>query len=72
MELAYYNNIDEFLGQRDGRYFGEGYLKSAQTIRNFELSGGLLGMRFTCFGEVNLPDIWSLKGNNQHQPQTIL
>ncbi len=68
MELAYYNNIDEFLGQRDGRYFGEGYLKSAQTIRNFELSGGLLGMRFTCFGEVNLPDIWSLKGNNQQKP----
>lgn len=68
MELGYYDSIDDFLGQRHGRYFGDGYLKSAQTIRDFELSGGLLGMRFTCLGGVHLPDMWSLKGNNKQKP----
>jgi hypothetical protein len=68
MEIGYYDNIDEFLGQRHGRYFGDGYLKSAQTIRDFELSGGPHGMRFSCLGGVRLPDVWSLKGTSQQKP----
>ncbi|MCU0762635.1 MAG: AvrD family protein [Hydrogenophaga sp.] len=68
MEIGYYDSIDEFLGQRHGRYFGDGYLKSAQTVRDFELHGGPHGMRFSSLGEVLLPDMWSLKGGSQQKP----
>lgn len=68
MKLGYYDSIDDFLGQRHGRYFGDGYLKSEQIIRDFEISGGLDDVRFSCLGGVNLPETWSLKGNGKQRP----
>ena len=68
MALDYYNSIDDFLGQRQGRYFGDGYLKSSHFIRNFELSGGLHTLRFSCTGVANLPETWSTKGEVQQKP----
>lgn len=68
MELGYYNSIDDFLGVRQGRYFGDGYLKSSQIIRDFEMSGGLSAMQISCVGVVNLPDMWSTKGESQQKP----
>lgn len=68
MELDYYNSIDDFLGTRQGRYFGDGYLKSSQIIRDFELSGGLKALQISCTGVVNLPDAWSTKGSSAQKP----
>ncbi len=68
MELGYYKNIDDFLGVRQGRYFGDGYLKSSQIIRDFKISGGLNALQISCIGSVNLPDMWSQKGESQQKP----
>ena len=68
MELGYYNSIDDFLGVRQRRYFGDGYLKSAQSIKDFQLSGGFNALNITCIGAVNLPEMWSTKGEIQQTP----
>jgi hypothetical protein len=68
MELGYFPNIDDFLGVRQTRYFGDGYLKSSQTIRDFELFGRLERLEFRCLGAVQLPDIWSQKGDKLQVP----
>lgn len=68
MELGYYKTIDDFLGLRQGRYFGDGYLKSSQVIRDFEMSGGLNAMQVSCVGAVSLPDMWSTKGEAAQTP----
>lgn len=68
MELGYYKTIDDFLGLRQGRYFGDGYLKSSQIIRDFEVSGGLTAMKISFIGVVKLPDMWSIKGEATQKP----
>lgn len=68
MELGYFPNIDDFLGGRQKRYFGDGYLKSSQTIRDFEVFGRLERLEFRCLGAVQLPDVWSQKGDKLQVP----
>ncbi|MEJ6393491.1 AvrD family protein [Gymnodinialimonas sp. 2305UL16-5] len=68
MELGYYDSIDDFLGLRQGRYFGDGYLKSSQIIRDFEMSGGLSALQISCIGIVKLPEMWSTKGEAKQKP----
>lgn len=68
MALDYFESIDDFLGLRQGRYFGDGYLKSSHSLRNFELSGGLNALQISCTGVVELPEMWSTKGESQQKP----
>ncbi|MCR8828000.1 AvrD family protein [Pseudosulfitobacter koreensis] len=68
MELGYYKSIDDFLGVRQGRYFGDGYLKSSQIIRDFGISGSLNALQISCVGAVSLPAMWSQKGGTQQKP----
>jgi Pseudomonas avirulence D protein (AvrD) len=68
MTLNFYQNIDDFLGLRTGRYFGDGYLKTHQKIRDFNISGGLDCMNLTCVGRVDVPELWSKKGGDIQKP----
>ncbi len=68
MPLSYYGEIDEYLGVRDRRYFGDDYLRTTQTIDIFRIvdSGDSLGL--SCLGHVRLPDLWSEKGGGLQTP----
>ena len=68
MESHYYKDIDEFLGVRNLRYFGDGYLRTTQLITDFRLTKGTDHVRFNCTGQVFLPEIWSQKGRSQQTP----
>ncbi|WP_338883649.1 AvrD family protein [Xenorhabdus sp. TH1] len=68
MNLSYYKEIDEFLGVRNSRYFGDGYLRTNQSVINFRLLEGADHLRFICTGQVFLPDVWSQKGKNHQTP----
>ncbi|WP_437611832.1 AvrD family protein [Erwinia sp. V71] len=68
MELAYYKEIDEFLGVRKSRYFGDGYLRTDQIVANFQWAGGSDPLNFTCLGQVILPEVWSQKGTSHQTP----
>ncbi|GGK49249.1 AvrD family protein [Salinarimonas ramus] len=70
MQLGYFPNIDDFLGTRQTRYFGDGYLKSSQAIRDFQLTGRLDVVEFTCLGSVKLPEVWSQKGETLQVPHS--
>lgn len=68
MSLSYYKKIDDFLGDRNSRYFGDGYLKTNQSIENFQLLTGADHTRFVCNGVVMLPEVWSKKGKSNQTP----
>jgi hypothetical protein len=60
--------IDEFLGSRDGRYFGNGYLRTGQSIDNFKIVDRSDGLDFSCTGHIALPDLWSEKEGDRQRP----
>lgn len=68
MGLAYYKDVDDFLGVRNLRYFGEGYLRTTQNITDFKIAEGGEPLRFTCTGQVLLPEVWSQKGRSRQTP----
>lgn len=68
MSVGYYESIDEFLGARESRYFGRGYINTAQTISGFALDDAEDGTRFSGSGVVQLPGLWSAKGERQQKP----
>lgn len=68
MDSKFYPNIDDFLGQRDSRYFGNGYLKTDHHIQDLHLEKNLESLSFRCHGSVFLPEIWSQKGEKQQTP----
>jgi hypothetical protein len=68
MSLSYYDTIDEFLGNRDTRYFGSGYVNTAQVLSDFELAVGDEAVDFSGTGAVVLPELWSAKGSRRQKP----
>ncbi|MBG7464639.1 avrd-related protein [Pseudomonas aeruginosa] len=68
MMPSFYQGIDDFLGKRESRYFGEGYLRSDQSIRDFRIHHNESGLHFSCLGSVCLPELWSQKGDSQQTP----
>lgn len=68
MSVSYYESIDEFLGARESRYFGRGYINTAQTISGFALDDAEDGTRFSGSGVVQLPGLWSAKGERKQKP----
>ncbi|AOE88736.1 AvrD family protein [Ralstonia pseudosolanacearum] len=36
MALSYYNSIDDLLGRRETRYFGNGYINTTRSVSDFE------------------------------------
>lgn len=67
MLVNYYENIDYFLGNRNGRYFGDGYLGAIQSISDFEIYNRD-GVEFNCLGKVQLKNLWSKKGEESQTP----
>lgn len=68
MSLSYYQSIDEFLGARESRYFGRGYVNTSQVISDFSLVENEDDVTFACAGMVMLPDVWSAKGTRRQKP----
>lgn len=68
MSLSYHKSIDEFLGERDSRYFGDGYLNTVQTVSGFVLSDTGHGLKFQCVGTLILPRTWSIKASGNQKP----
>ncbi|MCI1005617.1 avrd-related protein [Herbaspirillum sp. C7C8] len=68
MSFSYYQSIDEFLGARESRYFGFGYVNTKQVISDFSLAENGETLGFSCIGSVLLPDVWSAKGGSMQKP----
>jgi hypothetical protein len=69
MNLSFYREIDEFLGDKKTRYFGSGYINSTHEIDNFSTSSDSIEkLIFFCTGKVLLPRVWSIKGENEQKP----
>jgi len=68
MSLSYYETIDDFLGSRDTRYFGSGYINTSQVLIDFDLAVGERTVEFSGKGAVVLPDLWSAKDGNRQKP----
>ncbi len=64
----FYQGIDDFLGGRESRYFGEGYLHTYQSVRDFRILQTDNGLGFSCLGTVHLPELWSRKGASHQVP----
>lgn len=62
MNLAFYNEIDDFLGDKASRYFGTGYINSSQLVTGFILNNSEPErLTFSCVGKVILPKLVSKK-----------
>lgn len=69
MNLSFFKEADEFLGDKSTRYFGAGYINCSQDISNFQIqSESLDTLIFSCLGKVVLPQTWSMKGSNNQKP----
>lgn len=68
MSFSYYQSIDEFLGARESRYFGCGYVNTRQVMSNFALEEKDDVLNFSCIGSVLLPEVWSEKGESRQKP----
>jgi hypothetical protein len=66
--MEYYSTIDEFLGSRESRYFGNGYVNTAQVLSDFALIGDSDEIEFSCSGAVLLSDLWSVKSSGKQRP----
>jgi hypothetical protein len=68
MSTNFYHSIDDLLGDRRGRYFGDGYTKCSHAILEFTLWDRGDGIAFTCIGSVRVPPSWSIKGTAHQEP----
>ncbi|ENV48739.1 hypothetical protein P255_02737 [Acinetobacter brisouii CIP 110357] len=69
MNLSFFKDVDEFLGDKKTRYFGAGYLNSNHAIYDFSSESDDQNiLKFSCFGRVVLPQTWSIKGNGSQKP----
>lgn len=69
MNLAFYNEIDDFLGDKASRYFGTGYINSSQLVTGFILNNSEPErLTFSCVGKVILPESWSVKKSGNQKP----
>lgn len=69
MNLSFFKDVDEFLGDKKTRYFGAGYLNSNHAIYDFSSESDDQNiLKFSCFGRVVLPQTWSIKGNGNQKP----
>ncbi len=66
--LSYNKTIDDFLGDSESRYFGNGYFNTARTLRNFEHQDTEEGIKFSCIGALRLSGLWSQKGDIVQEP----
>ena len=68
MSFSYYQSIDDFLGARETRYFGRGYINTSQVISDFALAEEKGVLSFSCFGSLLVPEVWSVKGESKQKP----
>ncbi|MCZ1179792.1 AvrD family protein [Acinetobacter pittii] len=69
MNLSFFKEVDEFLGDKNTRYFGAGYINSSHDIYNFQYeSDDIETNKFSCLGKVVLPQTWSIKNNGSQKP----
>ena len=69
MNLSFFKEIDEVLGDKNTRYFGAGYIHSAHDIYNFcAETEDLETLKLSCLGKVVLPQMWSIKNNGSQTP----
>lgn len=68
MSFSYYQSIDEFLGARESRYFGCGYVNTRQVISDFALVKKEDVLDLSGRGSVLLPEVWSAKGESRQTP----
>lgn len=69
MNLSFFKEADEFLGDKSTRYFGAGYINCSQAIAHFQIQTESLDtLTFSCLGKVILPQTWSIKGNHNQKP----
>lgn len=68
MSLNHYHTIDDFLGSKESRYFGSGYVNTAQHISNFTVIEKNEVIDFSCTGTVQLPELWSAKDSGKQKP----
>ncbi|MDB0522832.1 AvrD family protein [Ralstonia solanacearum] len=68
MQLSYYDSIDDLLGRRETRYFGNGYINTMRSISGFKCVETDTGLDFSCIAALELPSLWSAKGNSRQTP----
>ncbi|MGD7097409.1 AvrD family protein [Ralstonia pseudosolanacearum] len=68
MALSYYNSIDDLLGRRETRYFGNGYINTTRSVSDFECFETDTGLQFSCVAALELPSLWSAKGDSKQKP----
>lgn len=66
--MTYLKNIDDALGPREERYFGNGYLGVVHSFRDLHVIPNIDGFGFACRGKVTFPEVWSKKGGEQRKP----
>ncbi|WP_248111953.1 AvrD family protein [Ralstonia pseudosolanacearum] len=68
MALSYYDSIDDLLGRRETRYFGNGYINTTRSVFDFECIETDTGLQFSCVAALELPSLWSAKGDSKQKP----
>ncbi|AXV77648.1 MULTISPECIES: AvrD family protein [Ralstonia solanacearum species complex] len=67
MDLIYYKTIDDFLGEKTGRYFGSGYINTKRSISDFSMHETTGNTEFSCEGVLDAPELWSIKGDQKQK-----
>ncbi|SDP79291.1 avirulence D protein (AvrD) [Actinopolyspora xinjiangensis] len=61
-------SVDDFLGDRQGRFFGEGFKRVTHTVNDITVTAEGGRPRLEAVGGVRLPESWSRKGETDQRP----
>jgi hypothetical protein len=68
MATRYFGSVDDILGDRAERYFGDGYTDCVHSLQNLKTYPDGDAIAFSCAGVVQTPSTWSTKGHVRQLP----